>query len=48
MNGHVDEKLRALIPSPVAASTSEAPTSLLAWVDTAFNGSLVIPRRPIR
>ena len=43
MNGHVDEHLRALIPIRVAAKDGE-PHELLAWIDTAFNGSLVIPQ----
>ena len=48
MNGHVDDMLRALIPISVAASASEEGKEILAWVDTAFNGSLVIPRAKIQ
>ena len=44
MNGFVDEKLRALIPVPVAATNAGHRTELPVWIDTAFNGGLVIPR----
>ena len=44
MNGRVDEKLRALIPISVAASADDERTEILAWIDTAFNGGLTIPR----
>ncbi len=43
MNGHVDDQLRALIPIRVAARGGE-PREVLAWIDTAFNGSLVLPQ----
>lgn len=48
MIGHVDDQLRALVPISVAANASDEPTEILAWVDTAFNGSLVIPRAKIQ
>lgn len=48
MIGHVDDKLRALIPISIAASANDASTEVLAWVDTAFNGSLVIPRAKVQ
>ena len=48
MSGHVDDELRALFPISVAASVSHERTEILAWVDTAFNGSLVIPRATIQ
>ncbi len=47
MNGHVDGQLRALISIPVAPSEGGEQQKVLAWVDTAFNGSLVIPKRLI-
>lgn len=47
MNGFVDDNLRALIDIPVAASRSAARTQLRAWIDTAFNGGLVIPRHQV-
>ncbi len=44
MNGFVDESLRALVDVLVTADQETPPVPLRAWVDTAFNGSLVIPR----
>ena len=47
MHGHVDDRLRALVTVSVAANASERFTQLPVWIDTAFNGSLVIPRTKI-
>jgi clan AA aspartic protease len=47
VTGFVDEKLRALISVPVAAAHTGGRTELTVWIDTAFNGGLVIPRRQI-
>ena len=47
MNGFVDEKLRALITVPMAASRSSERTELVVWVDTAFNGGLAISHQQI-
>ena len=47
MKGFVDDKLRALISVHVAATSAGQRTELAAWVDTAFNGGLVIPREQI-
>ncbi len=47
MNGFVDSKLRALISVPVAATNAGDRTELTVWVDTAFNGGLVIPNKHI-
>lgn len=44
MNGFVDNDLRALIRIPVSASRDGTRTEVVAWIDTAFNGGLVIPR----
>lgn len=44
MIGFVDESLRALVDMLVAADRDLPPVLVKAWVDTAFNGSLVIPR----
>lgn len=44
MNGVVDAHLRALVSVPVAASRDGTRVDLLVWVDTAFNGTLTIPR----
>ena len=47
MNGIVDESLRALLDVPVAAAKGDERTSIRVWIDTAFNGGLVIPRQSI-
>lgn len=47
MNGHVDDGLRALIDISVSASPQGQTASLTVWIDTAFNGGLVIPRTQI-
>jgi clan AA aspartic protease len=47
VNGFVDYQLRALIRVPVSASRDGERTDLLAWIDTAFNGGLAIPRDQI-
>ena len=47
MKGFVDEKLRALLRVPVSASRDGGRTDLVAWIDTAFNGGLAIPRQPV-
>ena len=44
MNGSVDDQLRALLRVPVSASRDGQRTDLIAWIDTAFNGGLAIPR----
>lgn len=43
MNGRVDEQLRALVPIQVSATQTDETDEIIAWIDTAFNGSLVIP-----
>ena len=47
MNGLVDDKLRALLRIPVSASREGDRNEVLVWIDTAFNGGLVIPRKQI-
>lgn len=47
MKGHVDEKLRALVQIRVAGTHHEQFCEIWAWIDTAFNGSLVIPRSKV-
>jgi len=47
MKGFVDDKLRALVRIPVSASRGGERTEMVAWIDTAFNGGLVIPRKLI-
>lgn len=44
MTGHVDDQLRALVRVPVSASPDGPREEIVAWVDTAFNGGLTIPR----
>ena len=44
MTGQVDDQLRALVRVPVAASRDGPRQEIVAWVDTAFNGGLTIPR----
>lgn len=44
MKGFVDDQLRAMLPVPVSASLDGTRTEILAWIDTAFNGGLTIPR----
>jgi predicted aspartyl protease len=40
----VDDQRRALVRVPVAASREGPRHDIAAWVDTAFNGGLTIPR----
>lgn len=47
MKGFVDQKMRALIRVPVSNSANGPRTEIVAWIDTAFNGGLVIPIRTI-
>ena len=44
MTGQLDDQLRALVRAPVAASRDGPRHDIAAWVDTAFNGGLTIPR----
>jgi predicted aspartyl protease len=45
MKGVVDEYGRANIPVSIRASTKSKPVKLAAWIDTAFDGELVLPKR---
>ena len=47
MKGFVDDELRALLPVPVTASRDGDRREMLVWIDTAFNGGPVIPRKQI-
>ena len=47
MNGIVHEKLRALLRVPVSASRGGERREISVWIDTAFNGGLVIPKNQI-
>jgi clan AA aspartic protease len=44
MKGFVDEQLRALIPIRVTGPNDDESREFPVWIDTAFNGSLVLPR----
>ncbi len=43
MNGIVDDDLRALIKIKIGAPEAGTAKEIAVWVDTAFNGSLVLP-----
>jgi predicted aspartyl protease len=45
MNGHVDADGRALVSVSLRSVASAAPDSVQAWIDTGFNGNLVLPQR---
>lgn len=47
MKGLVDEFGRALLDLKVRSTRQEEPVEITAWVDTAFNGELVVPRTVI-
>jgi clan AA aspartic protease len=47
VKGLVDDRLRALLRIPVSASPDSKRVDLAVWIDTAFNGGLVIPRKQI-
>lgn len=48
MNGTVDDDLRALLEVQIGGTPSGPKSTVLVWVDTAFNGGLVLPRREIQ
>lgn len=47
MKGIVDGDLRALIEVFVGSEPDGEKSSIMDWVDTAFNGGLVLPRKEI-
>lgn len=47
MKGFVDDQLRALLRVPVSASIAGNRMEIVVWIDTAFNGGLVMPRKQI-
>ena len=47
MKGLVDDRLRALLRVPVSASGDGDRSEMVVWIDTVFNGGLVIPRKQI-
>jgi clan AA aspartic protease len=48
MNGNVDDDLRALLEVQIGSAPNGSKSTVLVWVDTAFNGGLVLPRQEIR
>ena len=47
MNGHVDNDGRALITIAVQPPEAAAPREIEVWIDTGFNGDLVLPQQQI-
>ena len=47
MNGHVDNIGRALVTVSVRTSGAAATHEIEAWIDTGFNGDLVLPQQQI-
>ena len=43
MNGHVDEKGRALVTIRLRHPTADTETELDAWIDTGFTDELMLP-----
>jgi clan AA aspartic protease len=44
LTGLVDDQLRALLEIEVSATEGGEVQTLMVWIDTAFNGQLVVPR----
>jgi predicted aspartyl protease len=47
MNGHVDKHGRALVTVSVRPSDVGAAHQIEVWIDTGFNGDLVLPQQQI-
>jgi clan AA aspartic protease len=47
VKGFLDDQLRALISVSISASSDGERKEVVAWIDTAFNGGLAIPRKQI-
>ncbi len=47
MKGVVDDELRALIDVSIGNTRGGVKSIVAVWVDTAFNGGLVLPRKVI-
>jgi clan AA aspartic protease len=47
VKGSVDADLRALIEVSLSPSPNRPKSIVVAWIDTAFNGGLVLPRQQI-
>ena len=48
MTGKVDSEGRALVPVRVRPIAGSPPAELIAWIETAFTGELVMPRGVVR
>jgi len=48
MNGTVDDNLRALLEVQIGSTPNGPKSTVLVWVDTAFNDGLVLPRHEIQ
>jgi clan AA aspartic protease len=48
MNGKVDDDLRALLEVQIGSTPRGPKSTVHVWVDTAFNGGLVLPHHEIR
>lgn|GEM_PF-4580258 len=44
MKGHVDEEMRALLPIRIGKRNATPELEIFAWLDTAFNGTIVLPK----
>jgi clan AA aspartic protease len=47
VKGIVDSELRAMIEVSIGSTRGTNKSVIMAWVDTAFNGGLVLPRQII-
>ncbi len=47
MNGLVDDELRALVDIKISSPGKGPSKDVTVWIDTAFNGSLVLPESVI-
>ncbi len=47
MKGHVDNSGRALLSVQIRPSDGAAAQEVRAWIDTGFNGDLVVPQQQI-
>ena len=47
MNGHVDRQGRAMLRVSMGPSKEAARYEVDVWIDTGFNGDLVLPQRQI-
>ncbi len=45
MNGHVDNNGRALLTVTIQPSAEAATCHIEAWIDTGFNGDLILPQQ---